>query len=247
MGTILAKSIVERAQKILVDDGVRWTLNELLDWFNGGQRQIVLFRPDASSATKSVQLASGTKQSIPAGDWRLLSIVRNMGTDNNTPGRAITLVERHILDAEQPEWHGSTPNARVKHFTYDEREPRTFYVFPPQPSAGRGYVEMVVSVPPAECTMTDVPKPDGTVGTANTAITVDDVYENPLIDWIIFRAYSKEAVYANGGGKADQAMNRFYTALGVKTSSDRSATARANAPPQVNPNVSAGTGFLGGS
>lgn len=248
MGTIIGRKVIGLAQKVIVDDGLRWTIDELLDWLNGGQRQIVLLRPDASSLTQAVQLLAGTKQSIPVGSLRLLSVVRNNGADNNTPGRSITYTERTILDQQRPDWHDKTKYANdvVKNYTYDERDPRTFYVWPPQPDAGRGYVDILTSISPADVTLKDVNMANGTPGTTDSVITLDDIYEQALIDWIIFRAFSKEATYAGGGGKSADALQRFYTALGIKTQSDRSAAVRQNAPPQVNPNAASTAGFLSG-
>src|ERR1043165_998831 len=101
MGTILGRQIIERAHKILGDEGVRWTIDEMSWWLNGGQRQIVLLRPDAYSRTQSLQCVAGTLQRIPTASLRLLKVTRAMGTDN-VAVRAIRYVEMAILDAESP-------------------------------------------------------------------------------------------------------------------------------------------------
>lgn len=246
MGTILARHVLLKAQRIIQDkDGIRWPFDEMLGWLNTGQREIVLVRPDASSATLKWQLAAGTLQPIPSGALRLLDISRNMGADGNTPGRVIRFIEREILDAQLPDWHASQANAAVLHWTLDEREPKSWFCYPPQPATGRGFVTGVVSKTPADCTLKDVANDSSAVGTQDSTISIDDIFEGPLIDYLRYRAYLKEAPYAGDGGKADQAYARFMGALGVKTETDKRFTARRSAPPHTNPNVPGNTGALG--
>lgn len=247
MGTILARSVVTKAERIIQDlDGVRWPYDEMLGWLNSGQREIVLLRPDASSRTVKFQLLEGTQQNAPATALRMLRVVRNLGSDGNTPGRAIRLCEFEVLDSQIPDWHApSRANATAIHWLYDEAEPKTFYVYPPQPSSGRGWINAVVSQSPADCTMKDVKNDIGETGTADSVISIDDIFEGPLIDYLRYRALSKETKYAGDGGKADQAYGKFLTALGVKTETDKRFTAKRAAPPHANPNVPGNSGPLG--
>lgn len=246
MGTLLARSVVSKAQRIIQDaDGIRWPFDEMLGWLNSGQREIALLRPDSCSATVKMQLAAGTQQRVPSTAWRLLRVIRNMGLSGDAPGRAIRFCEQEILDSQHPNWHAETPSAIVKNWTYDEVEPKTFYCYPPQPTGnGRGYIDMVVSKPPVDCTMKDVPNDVGQISTTDSEIGLDDVFEGPLIEYQIFRAHLKEAKYALSG-KADAAYGRFMNSLGLKTASDKQAAIRRAAPPNVNPNVPGNGGLLG--
>lgn len=49
MGTIIARTVIEKVQTILQDKtGVRWPAeDELLGWLNDGQREVVIFKPNA--------------------------------------------------------------------------------------------------------------------------------------------------------------------------------------------------------
>lgn len=246
MGTILAKAVVQKAERILQDlEGVRWPYDEILGWLCSGQREIVLVRPDASSQTVDFQLQAGTRQTIPLTALRLLRVVRNMGDSGGAPGRAIRFIEREILDAQLPDWHSTPVQSAVKHWTYDEAEPKTFYVYPAQPASGRAYVTAVVSMSPANCTIKGVVGDDGQVGTVDSPISIDDIFEGPLIDYIRYRSLLKEADYAGDGNKADQAYAKFMASLGIKTETDKRFTARRAAPPHTNPNVPGNTGALG--
>ena len=94
--TIAVSKILGDASRILKDEGVtrRWSTDELLDWLNMAQKQIVLLKPDAYIVTKVMQLSVGTRQSLPDGSSNfqdpseadlpagilLIDISRNMGS-----------------------------------------------------------------------------------------------------------------------------------------------------------------------
>lgn len=236
MPTILAKDLVERARTIIQDETeVRWPDEELLDWLNDGQREIVLFRPDASTVNENLQLVAGSKQTLAASHIRLMTVVRNMGIDGATVGRAIRPVAREVLDASRPDWHSANPNAEVKHAIYDYRDPKTFYVFPPQPTGAgaQNYVELVASTAPADCTINGVGG-----GLTDSTISLDDVYANALIDYQLYRAYLKDAQYAGNANRATAHYNAFLQSLGIKTRVDLTTDPNVNAPPEFTPGVS---------
>lgn len=219
MGTITTASIIAKAGKLLQDTtGVRWDSTELLGWLNSGQREMLIYKPNANVKTQSVKLAAGTRQSLPADAVQLIDVPRNMGTDGTTPGRAIRQTQRETLDATLPTWHSATASAVVKHFIFNPLDPKNFYVYPPQPASGQGSVEEVFGAVP----------PDAT---SNGAISVDDIYETILLDYMLYRAFSKDSEYADPP-KADKHFNVFVTALTGKSRTEVGANpnARAAAP-----------------
>lgn len=204
MGTILASKIIGNAQTIIQDKtGVRWPGEEMLGWLNEGQREIVLLKPDTNVVNESVQLVAGTKQSIPDTGIVLIGLVRNMGNDGNTPGNAIRTIERTILDEQIPDWHSGQSDASAAYLIFDPRDPKSFYVYPPQPEQP-GYVEIVYSSSP------------GAVAAETNTITLDDIYSGSLLDYILFRAYSKDAEYAGNGERAMSHYKKFVDTLSIK-------------------------------
>ena len=183
MPTITGATILGRASIILQDTtNIRWPEDELLAWLNDGQREIVLRKPDSyAKSVATVLTASETKQSLPADGIQLLDIVRNLGIAGTTPGRAVTRTERYILDSQRPNWNTETGSSVVKHYMFDERNPKVFYVYPPQPAASPGYVEVVYSAAPTD------------LATSAATITLDDIYSSALLDYVLYRAYSKDA------------------------------------------------------
>ena len=153
MPTVTVASLMGKASIILKDDDqTRWPTTELLGWINDGQREIVLYKPNACTKNISVPTVAGTKQTLPTDGVQLVDISRNMGASpGTTPGRAIRLTYREILDVREPDWHTKTPSAVVQHFTYNPLDPKTYYVYPPQPATGMGYVDMVYAAIPDDC------------------------------------------------------------------------------------------------
>ncbi len=213
MATILASQLMDRAELILQDStNIRWGRTELLGWLNDGQRAICEVRIDAYTKTSVVTLASGTKQALPSDGHALISVLRNMGTDGATPGKAVRKVPQALLDAATPDWHSATSNAVTLHYAYDPMSPRQFFVYPPAP--GNSEVEIVYAASP----------PD--VAAEGSAITLDDIYSNALVDYILYRAYSKDFELSGNDSRAAGHYDKFRTALGAKSAADAAALAR---------------------
>jgi hypothetical protein len=207
MGTVTAQTILNKAAIQLTDiANVRWTRAELLSWLNDGMRQIVLMQPSGSSTTVSVKLDAGTRQTIPSDGWLLLQIYRNMGTSGTTPGRAIRIISREVLDGFNPSWHTEIPKAEVKNYIYDVQDQLAFYVYPP--NTGTGYIELNYSAQPTNLT------------SESQTIPIFDIFQSALVDYILFRACSKDAEYAPGLQLAQGYLATFTASVQGKTQSE---------------------------
>jgi len=219
MGTVTVQSILDRAVVILQDTtNVRWPLAELLPWVTDATREIVIFKPSAYAKNESMLLSAGTKQTITG--IQVLDVVRNMGTNGTTPGRAIRLIEREVLDAGQPDWHSSAQSAVVKHFTYEENDPKTFYVWPP--STGTSYAEVIYSAAPPAAVL------GGT-------LSIDDIYQGAVLDYVLYRAYQKDAEYAADPARASGHYAAFLSAIGGREKAEKTQT--PNLDQHGNPNA----------
>ena len=190
--------ILTRATTLLQDPTfVRWPLLELFNYISDGQKEACIHKPNAYVKALAVQLVAGTRQALPADGLVLIDVVRNMGADGTTVGNAIRNVAREILDSNTPAWHKATASGVVKHYTFDPKAPKVYYVYPPQPNASMHYAELIYGAVPA-----DLVAPGSTAAIsdfAGTMITLDDIYAGPLLDYVMFRALSKESEYANKG------------------------------------------------
>jgi hypothetical protein len=169
-------------------------------------RQIVLIQPSATSTTSVVKLDAGTRQYIPDDGWLLLSIYRNMGTAGTTPGRAIRIISREIIDNFNPNWHADAAKAEVRNYIYTDQDQTAFYVYPP--NTGTQYIELNYSVQPADLTA------------ESQVIPIFDVFQSALVDYILYRACSKDAEYAPGLQLASQYSSAFVAAIQGKTESE---------------------------
>ena len=192
---------------------------ELVLWINDAQREIALLKPDASATNTTITLATGTKQDIPSGGNRLLKVVRNMSAASNGTGkRAVRLVDREVLDAQTPDWHDpavsgdAAHSAIVKHYVYDEANPRNFYVYPGV--SGSAYLEIIYSSNPVAVAQAD-------------NLSIPDIYANAIMNYVLYMAYMKDAEYA---GNAQRASSHFqlFTA---------SVTGKGQVDAVTNPNI----------
>ena len=212
--TVSVQSVIDRIQVTLQDTtGIRWpVVSELVLFINDAQREIALLKPDATAVNTTVTLVAGTKQDIPAAGNRLLRVVRNMSAaSNGTGARSIRLVSREVLDAQTPSWHdpsvtGDAAHTNiVKHYVYDEQNPRNFYVYPGV--SGNSYVEIVYSANPATVAQ------DGNLG-------VPDIFANAIADYALFRAYTKDAEYAGNNQRASTHYALFINSVTGKAKID---------------------------
>jgi len=216
--------ILGRASIILQDStNVRFPNDELLKFFNDAQKEVVLHRPDANMQNvANFTCAAGSKQTIPNTGLRLVDVVRNVG------GRAITQVDRKILDETLPNWHETTADGtrKIEHFIFDPADPKHFYVYPKATTAFQ--LEIVFSAAPSDITISNF-------STDTTTISVDDVYANCLLDYILYRAYQKDSEFAGNAQRSMMHYQGFTNALGVKTQVDAAVT-----PMPSSPDVNAG-------
>lgn len=198
--SVTVQSVIDRVQTTLQDTtGVRWpVVSELVLWINDAQREIALLKPDASAKNETVTLVTGTKQTIPSGGNRLLRAVRNMSAASNGTGkRSVRLVSREVLDAQTPDWHDPTVGGDaahtsvIKHYIYDEANPRNFYVYPGV--NGNSYLEIIYSANPSAVAQSD-------------NLDIPDIYANAVMNYVLYMAYMKDAEYA---GNSQRAANHY--------------------------------------
>lgn len=203
---MIASDIINRARIVLNDaDGIRWLDNELLGWINDGQRVIALVRPDSCVSNSVVTLVAGTKQSLPSDGLRLLDVVRNIAADGSG-ARTVRHVDRDVLDTQNVSWHTDTGAQLVKNYIYDNRDPKNFYVYPPALTSSK--LEIIYSKNPTDVTAT------------SSTIAVADIYADPLLNYVLHRAYSKDAEFAQNFQLSGTYLQIFQSMLGIKTSKD---------------------------
>jgi hypothetical protein len=217
---VTVQSVIDRVQATLQDTtGVRWpVVGELVLWVNDAQREIALLKPDASAKNTTITLATGTKQSIPSDGNVLLRVVRNMSAATNGLGRrAVRIVQREILDAQTPDWHNpsvtgdAAHGTTIKHYIFEEQDPRNFYVYPGISTANAAFVEIIYSANPATVAQ-------------NGNLDVPDIYANAVMNYVLYMAYMKDAEYAGNQQRASSHYQLFIAAVTGKGQVDALTT-----------------------
>ena len=205
--TTTAQSVIQRAQDVLQDvAGVRWPATELARYFNDGQRALITLRPDQGSATAAFVPVAGARQTIPATSISLIAI------QGNTSGtkRAVRPVDGAMLDAFNRDWRAMTGVTEYANYVYDPRDPRTFWLYPP--SSGGGSIDLTTSVYP-----TDIAVPGGAAYTTVTGnMSIPDIWDNTLLNYILARAYTKDAEFGGNAQLSGAYMQAFSTGAVVQ-------------------------------
>ncbi len=211
--TTAAQNIIQRAQTALFDpQGIRWSAKELVNHLNDGQVAVVIARPDANAQTVSVTLQEGVQQVIPDNAMALIDIPANA----TGARKRITKITMELLDAVAPSWRTESPAEEIKHFMFDMRFPRLYRVYPP--ATGTAQVEMTHSVYPAK-----VADPSGDAWTAVTGnIALVDYWADALFNFVMFKAYSKDAEFGGNSQLAASYFGMFNAALGQQAQSSAS-------------------------
>jgi hypothetical protein len=213
---IKVANLIYRAGVLLQDeDHVRWTEAELIDWINEGTIALVRLKPAANARRAVFGLEPGSLQSLDGNVVQLIDIVHNVSGENNVPGRAIRKTERHLLDSTNPNWHNMTPSTTVRHYTYDDRLPTHFYVYPPAASGAR--VEIVTALLPEDAVNSD----------DNLSVNLE--YADTILNYIVYRCYSKDSEYANAG-MATAYYQAYIASMGSGESGEQTSTPTNKVP-----------------
>ena len=220
MATVKVIDIIRNVEHVLQDTSIRWPRTELQNWVNEAYLSVILLRPDANAKAGSFTCAVGSRQSLTAqfaSGLKLLDITRNLAASSDK--KAIRLVARSVLDDQRPAWHAETGTVNIQHYMYDPRQPKEFFVYPPATTSSQ--IEVVYSDAVTAHALTES-QLDPT-GSNATVILLDDIYKSPITDWVLYRAYSKDAEYGANEARAAASYQAFAAALGQKTQVDAAA------------------------
>ena len=224
MASVKIADVINKVELILQDDtNVRWTAAELLGWANDSYREIVLARPDVNTLSGTFTCVEGTRQVLTAGfssALRLIDVVCNKAV-SSTKG-AVRLISRKILDDQRRNWHDlAAKSVDIEYFMFDPRLPKEFQVYPPATTAAQ--LEVLYASVPTGHTVSGQAVPD-------EVIKIDDSYANCMVDYVLYRAYSKDAEYAANSQRAMAHLQAMQASLGVKTQADQAVIPQEGAP-----------------
>lgn len=192
---------------------VRWSARELIRAYNEALTVICRLVPSSCIRLDAIKLQPGCLQSIelllaanvkpaPGRDLvgiQLLELLCNMGGDGQTPGTAINVVSKKILDTVSPSWQATTGTA-VRSLVVDPMMPRHFMVEPAVPSSGGDvWVRAKYTAMPAPITLPPVADSSGWLvdGAEATTVAIGDEYAPDIHAYMVARASMKQTDYAD--------------------------------------------------
>lgn len=249
--TVLVKDLLYKVSTQLHDlapQFTRWTEHELVGWLNDAQRAIAKYMPSSCSRVDVVKLVPGTKQSIeqiPAnrvipGDgssptavsgMALLDVRRNMGANGTTPGNAIRIVDMEILDSIYPDWHTKTGNPTQ--YAFRQVTPKVFYVSPGVGSSSSVWIELSYIALPTPIVANGA---FGFDGSSTVPISVNDTYTDDLINYVLARAYMKDAEFAANANLASAHTTLFTSSINAQVAALTGVNPNMQSLP-INPNL----------
>ena len=215
---MLVSDLIAKARELLVDpDKVRWTDNELMSWLDSAYQQVILHRPDANSSLITHTCVPGPLQTLDSklNGPLLLAVKRNILTDangNTSPGVPVRLVSITLADTLIDTWYAApaSSDGQVLEYMYDERTPRQFYVYPN--ATDKTKLELLVST---------IPTPHSDV---SESIAINNRYFGVLLDYVLYRAYLRDASTTHAKDLAITHLRSFADTLGIKLSVDNAIT-----------------------
>jgi hypothetical protein len=217
MATVKVVDLLAKVQTLLQDTtGVRWPLLELQGWLNDSYRDTLTLRPDSNTLLGEFTCVAGPRQNVTstfANAERLIGVLRNTATTSKKG--AIALASRSSLDSALRNWYAETQTVDVELYMFDPRTPKEFLVYPPATTAAR--LEVAYAQVPSPHTLTS----EQLANAATTeTIRIADGFANALVDYVLYRAYSKNTESTTNAAKAGAYFQSFQGALGIKGQSE---------------------------
>ena len=185
----------------------------LLDFLNDAVRVVVMQRPDAAVITEVIRLEAGMRQHLPSkrkhsathDATMLIELIRNMGSDGETPGLSIVPTGTAVLLAWADPRKVSTT---VDNFAYDKMTNKAvYYVYPAIPDSAEVWVEATYSITPRM-----VQSPSDKIG-------LPGEYAAAITHHVLASILSGDNESSNAN-KAAYHMQMFSSVLGVKLQVD---------------------------
>ena len=80
-------------------------------------------------------------------------------------------------------------------------------------------IEIIYSIAPSDITYS-----------TTVTITLDDIYANAILDYMLYRAYQKDSEYAGNAERSMMHYQSFANGLGIKTRADAATDPMPNNP-----------------
>ena len=193
--------------------GITWNpTTVVIPYINLGIQEIINLKPEAYPVTVDITLAAGPVQALPSGGLTLIDAKYNLsGTSSPwTPDKAILSIKKEKMDDIFPDWMTQLGTTIVSFVVTDDRDPKVFYTYPPQPTSPSpsNKIRALISQMP-----TAMASPAET-------LPLDSSYVPALVDYVTYRALAEENSIPNAITKAQGFYQKFLQGIGIKNAVD---------------------------
>jgi len=187
---MLASVVINEVRRILLDaSAVSYSPADLIAFLNEALRATTDVKKDLYTVTGEIPLVAGIVQTIPEDGVELIGI-----THNRDSGRVCTQVDLDLLQETNRFWPQDEPTVYVENWAFSPKNPKVFYVTPPNTGGSGVAVEGVYgAVHPEIVDSTD-------------ELLISSENQHLLVNFMLGRSYSisskrydptKEAYYMN--------------------------------------------------
>lgn len=233
---MLIQRIVDQTLGLLFDKaGVNYAPQDIAEYVYDGELAVGALRPDEMQVTSDLRLVAGSRQTLPANGVRLRGVLGNRGRDGAlADGPPVRLVSRGPLDdlgsslvtgfnSRRTDHAGVATATVVKEYSFDEREPKRFDIYPPMPD-GDSYISIQYESVPDAYIFTNGALDPGTQETL-----VSDKYGAALTEWAMYRALSRQDDLTASTVDGNNHYRRFFEMLGITLKADTAASVKNRA------------------
>lgn len=197
-----ASTPIDEVRGILLDaTGTAYQNSELLTWLNEALRATSNVKRDFYVKQGAIDLVAGVVQELPSDGLTVIDLIYN-----NHTGKVCTQCDMELLQESNRFWPADDPQENVENWAINPKNPRRFYVTPPN-TGGSGVALMgsYGAVPPE---ITDV----------GDDLSVTDDNQPILVNFMLARAYSKSSKRYDPTKEAFY-FNEWKQLVGLKSTS----------------------------
>lgn len=187
------RDLIERAANALFDPQyASWKSDELLGYLDEGLQTVAGLVPEEFRVSRDRPLDAGARQEAPEG--ALSPVVVEWGYDYDSNPVAVVPFDLTSMN-QDPSWMQEDAGP-VRQWASDPVDPYAFWVYPPQGSS------------PLTARLSYALRPN-TLSEFDQEVPLREAHHGALVDYVLYRAYSKNTQYAGQTGLAGLAYNRF--------------------------------------
>lgn len=192
---------------------IRWTENELIEYANDAVLQLMVVRPDVFTKVVDLPLKPGSQQELPEPISQLIDVLGVRDVFGRVSGRpmrknaAAAAVARNWFDELSCEVTAADGSYVPRSYEFAPENPRMFYVEPPVPSGASVTLIVNAVVTPKHAELDD-------------KLPIESRFHNAVIEWMLYRAYSKDIESAHDNQTSQQHLAHFYNILQVSQLAD---------------------------